>query len=91
MFYNFDFDGNRKIDKQEFYTGLKEYGVAITKREAEILLEYLDTNEDGFVNFDEFLVAIRGQPNKARQAMIDRAFAKLDKDGNGYITAFDIR
>jgi Ca2+-binding EF-hand superfamily protein len=60
VFYNFDFDGNRKIDKQEFYTGLKEYNVAITKREAEILLEYLDTNEDGFVNFDEFLVAIRG-------------------------------
>ncbi len=56
-------DGNRKIDKEEFYWGLKDQGVNITKREAEALLAYLDTDEDGFVNYDEFLYGIRGKPN----------------------------
>ena len=59
-------DGNRKIDKQEFYWGLKDLGANCTKREAEILLEYLDTDKDGFVNYDEFLVGIRGKVNQRR-------------------------
>jgi Ca2+-binding EF-hand superfamily protein len=60
------YDGNRKIDKEEFYFGLKDLGVNISKKEAEALLDYLDTNDDGFVNFDEFLVGIRGKPNPSR-------------------------
>lgn len=60
------YDGNRKVDKEEFYVGLREFGVNITKKEAEVLLEYLDTNNDGYVNYDEFLYAIRGRPNARR-------------------------
>ena len=56
-------NGDRKIDKEEFYFGLKDQGVTITKKEAEALLEYLDTNDDGYVNYDEFLYGIRGKPN----------------------------
>lgn len=51
-----DRDGNRKLDKEEFYVGLKEHKVKITQKEAIILLEYLDTNRDGMVDYDEFLV-----------------------------------
>ena len=57
------FNGDRKVDKEEFYFGLKDQGVTISKREAEVLLDFLDTNDDGFVNYDEFLVGIRGKPN----------------------------
>lgn len=84
-------DGNRKIDKEEFYWGLKDQGVNITKKEAEALLAFLDTDDDGFVNYDEFLYGIRGKPNQKRQAFIDKAFLKFDKDGNGKITAADLR
>jgi hypothetical protein len=37
-------DGNRQLDKQEFYWGIKDMGVNISKREAEILIEALDTD-----------------------------------------------
>ncbi len=74
-FKNFDsYNGNRKIDKEEFYIGLREYGVQISKKEAETLLDYLDTDQDVQVNLDEFLIGIRGIPNAARQAYIDKAF-----------------
>jgi Ca2+-binding EF-hand superfamily protein len=43
------------------------------------------------MNFDEFLVGIRGQPNAQRQALVDKAFLKFDRDGNGYIDAVDLR
>ena len=82
---------SRKLDKQEFYFGLKDYGVTITKREAEVLLDVLDTDEDGTINFDQFLLNIRGKPNDLRISWIVKAYNKLDKDGNGYVTSFDIR
>ena len=84
-------NGVRKLDKQEFYFGLRDYGVTITKREAEILLDYLDTEEDGFVNLDAFLQAVRGKPSATRQSWIDKAWSKIDKESNGYVTAYDIR
>ena len=85
------YNGSRKLDKQEFYFGLKDYGVTITKREAEVLLDVLDTDEDGTINFDEFLYQIRGKPSDTRNNWIKKAYNKLDKDGNGYVTSFDIR
>ena len=42
-------------------------------------------------NFDEFLLAIRGRTNQRRQAIIDKAFLKFDKDGTGIIKVTDIR
>jgi hypothetical protein len=39
VFKRFDsFDGNRKIDRQEFYVGVKELGVDISKKEAEVAI-----------------------------------------------------
>jgi Ca2+-binding EF-hand superfamily protein len=65
-------------------------GANITKREGEFLLEALDTNQDGVVDFNEFLIAIRGSPNAKRQAVIDSAFAKFDLSGDGVITSADL-
>ena len=56
-------NGDRKVDKEEFYWGLKDLGVDFSKQQALILLHALDTDEDGLVNYDEFLKAIRGSPN----------------------------
>ena len=37
IFKHFDYvDGNRRIDREEFYVGLKELGVDVTKKEAEV-------------------------------------------------------
>ena len=59
-FRNFDsFDGNHKIDADEFYSGLCEIQVSVTRAEANQLMALFDTDGDGTVNFDEFLVGIR--------------------------------
>mmetsp|Transcript_28279 Transcript_28279/g.27219 ORF Transcript_28279/g.27219 Transcript_28279/m.27219 type:complete len:96 (-) Transcript_28279:350-637(-) len=56
-------DGNRKVTFEEFFTGIKDFGVEISKAEAEVLMAYFDQNNDGVLNFDEFLVGIRGKLN----------------------------
>ena len=80
-----DDNGDRKIDAQEFYWGLQDLGASVSKNEANLLLHYLDTNQDGVVSYDEFLVGIRGTPNEQRMEVINAAFGKFDKDGNGTI------
>ena len=90
MFHVMDNNGDRKVDKLEFYQGLMDLGANITKHEAEVLLDALDTNHDGVVDFNEFLIAMRGQPSAARQAVIDKAFNKFDLSGDGVITAADL-
>ena len=62
-------DGNRKVDAQEFFVSLNEFGVKVTKAEADVFISYLyfiqalmmhfDTDGDGHINFDEFLVGVR--------------------------------
>ena len=86
-----DMEGDRKLDKQELYWGLKDLGCTISKREAQICLETLDTNQDGFVDFNEFLRGIRGEPNEVRKEVIDRAFAKFDVDGSGLVSGADLQ
>jgi len=61
------------------------------KVEYNILFDYFDRDKDGSVCFDEFLVGVRGSPNSRRQAMVDKAFLKFDRDGNGYVDANDLR
>ena len=85
------FDGNHKVDRQEFITGLRDCQVTLTDDQFMALYEALDKNNDGCVDFDEFLVAIRGKPNARRQAVIDKAFLKFDKDCSGSIDANDLR
>ena len=91
VFRNFDsFDGNHKIDSQEFYSGLKEIQVDVTEDEAAVLMQFFDKDNDGCVNLTEFLVGIRGTLNAKRQAAVDQAFLKFDKTCDGVIDAADL-
>lgn len=59
-FRQFDsFDGNHKIDSEEFYSGLCEIGCRVSRDEASALMALFDTNNDGHVDFNEFLIGIR--------------------------------
>ena len=40
----------------------------------------MDTDGDGYVNYDEFLVGIRGIPSRERRGVIAKAFMKFDKE-----------
>lgn len=85
------FDGNRKVDRNEFVAALQRLGLSLSTYEYQLLFNYFDVDRDGSIAFDEFLVGVRGLPNPKRQALIDKAFLKFDKDGNGYIEAVELR
>jgi Ca2+-binding EF-hand superfamily protein len=91
VFNSFDKDGNRKVDAQEFFVGINECGCNLTKEETNALLAHFDTDADGNVNLDEFLLCLRGKMNAQRESAVRDAFCKFDLDNCGYICAADLK
>jgi Ca2+-binding EF-hand superfamily protein len=51
--------------------------------ELQQLIKYYDVDGDGNVGYEEFLNGLRDPLNPRKQAMVDRAFSILDKNGSG--------
>lgn len=52
---------------------------------------YFDRNHDGTIDFEEFLVSLRGSLNKIREEVVEKAFKVFDKDGSGFVNNIDLR
>lgn len=53
-------------------------------------MKFYDVDGDGNISYEEFLSGLRDELTPRRKAMVDKAFAMLDKDGSGVITLSDI-
>jgi Ca2+-binding EF-hand superfamily protein len=92
VFRQFDsYDGKNKLNKEDFIFGLRECGIILQNEDLQIILDFFDKDKDEMINFTEFLIALRGIPNDRRQAIIDKAFLKFDKEGTGLIDVTEIR
>jgi Ca2+-binding EF-hand superfamily protein len=85
------YDGKSKVSGDDFVQWFKELSIGVSKSDLELLLSFFDKEGDGYCDFDEFLTSVRGKPNQRRQAIIDKAFLKFDKEGNGIIDVTEIR
>jgi Ca2+-binding EF-hand superfamily protein len=90
MFKILDNNGNRQIDLEEFYWGIKELGIGLSEAEASSVLAAFDRDGSGTVNFDEFLRALRGELSDSRLLWIKRAYDKLDVNCDGTVKLDDI-
>uniref|UniRef100_A0A0N5AV72 Calcyphosin-like protein n=1 Tax=Syphacia muris TaxID=451379 RepID=A0A0N5AV72_9BILA len=86
-----DDNGNKKLSYDEFKKGLTDFGVAMDESEVMETFKRFDKDNSGNINFEEFLIAIRPPMSKARLDIIDQAFKKLDKTGDGVITVDDMK
>ena len=78
-----DDDGSKSISLYEFSKACKDFKVGINEENVPLIFEIFDHNHDGVLNVDEFLMAIRGELNEVRRGLVEKAFRKIDKDGNG--------
>ena len=51
----FDHDGNGEISKEELNEFLKANNPEMTEEIAEYMIQEVDTNNDGFIQFEEFV------------------------------------
>jgi len=90
VFRRMDNNRDRKLDRYEFMWGLKENGHTLSPSEFERIFKYFDKDNNGKIDYDEFLRAIRGDLNDRRRKLVGMAFKKLDRTGDGRVTLEDI-
>ena len=86
-----DDDGSKSISLPEFTKACRDFKVGISDDNVPILFDIFDTNRDSTLNIDEFLYAIRGELNDFRSGLVQKAFRKIDSNGNGFLDIEDIK
>lgn len=86
-----DDNHSMSLDKFEFTKAMQDYMLGFSEGEISSLFTFFDYDRSGLIEYDEFLRTIRGPMNSNRKKIVAQAFAKLDKDGNGYVDINDIR
>ena len=54
-----DASGNNKLEAEEFRQGLGEFGIDITPEDCQQMMNKMDSNHDGSIDFQEFLRALK--------------------------------
>ena len=87
-----DDNNNGTLDINEFKKAMKECKISdISDKAIAHLFRYFDKDDSGSINYDEFLVGIRGVLSVRRLELVNLAFTILDKDGSGVVDIKDIQ
>ena len=70
LFKIMDDDGSKSLSEQEFAKACRDFKTGISEENIPTLFNAFDTNRDGTLNIDEFLMAIRGELNDKRLALV---------------------
>jgi Ca2+-binding EF-hand superfamily protein len=90
VFHQMDFNGNKKLDCQEFEQALAAYGIFPKKVELQGLMKYYDVDGDGSIGYEEFLSGLKDDMSERRVSMVKKCFSTLDRDGSGQIRIAEI-
>lgn len=94
-FDNIDEDENGKVSEDEFYDGIREFGIHYTGEERAKLWDNFDISEDGYISFNEFHATVTDNWSEAdyrAERGVKKAIRKLLKrfDEDGEDVADDI-
>jgi len=60
MFKAADTDGNNELDRAEFMEAMRQLNFGLSKKEIKSLMSQIDKNNDGKINYEEFVPLARG-------------------------------
>ncbi|PKA50602.1 Calcium-dependent protein kinase 13 [Apostasia shenzhenica] len=86
-----DTDNDGIVSYEELKNGLAQFGTLLVESEVQMLIEAVDTNGKGKLDYGEFVAISLHLQKMANDEHLRRAFSYFDKDGNGYIEAEELR
>lgn len=89
----FDKNGDHKISESELFQVMKYLGLKTTENEVKAMIQVVDKNQNGYVDYDEFIQMMTQthiKPSTAEDE-VKKTFQIFDIDGNGYISADEIK
>ena len=92
LFRQFDTNGDGVLSKQEVMEGYKAYlGDMEAEKEAERIMQEVDLDKSGTIDYNEFILAALNRQKVLNKEKLEATFKMFDKDGNGKISADEIR
>ncbi|KAH7672613.1 Non-specific serine/threonine protein kinase protein [Dioscorea alata] len=91
MFKLIDTDNDGIVSCEELKTGLVKHGSQLAESEVQMLIEAVDNQGKGVLDYGEFVAVSLHLQRMANDEHLRRAFSYFDKDGNGYIEADELR
>ncbi|WJX95666.1 putative calcium-binding protein cml14 [Trifolium repens] len=93
IFKRFDMDSDGSLAMLELAALIRSLGVKLSGDEVQILVAKMDSNGNGFVEFDELVGTI--MPNINAEVLVNQeqligVFKCFDRDGNGFISAAEL-
>ncbi|CAK0844258.1 unnamed protein product [Prorocentrum cordatum] len=89
-FVALDLDGNGLLSPRELKEGLRRSGLSISEQELLEILEGMDVNGNGAIEYTEFLAAAVDTSKCRGEGMCQYAFDVFDWDGDGQISLQDL-
>ncbi|KAL9226017.1 hypothetical protein vseg_001873 [Gypsophila vaccaria] len=94
IFDRFDMDRDGSITQLELAALLRSLGVRTTGDQLYALLTNMDSNANGYIEFEELAEALMPELSThdilVNQEQLLQVFRSFDRDGNGYITAAEL-
>lgn len=89
----FDRDGDGHITPNEIGIVMRSLGQNPTEADLHDLMEEVDTDKSGNLDFSEFLAMMKRKYKQMEdtQESVKEAFKMFDKDGDGFITADELK
>jgi calcium-dependent protein kinase len=90
-FLSLDTDNSGVLSMDEIQAGLKEAGFTNIPDELQKVMDSVDADGSGKIDYTEFIAASMSQREYLQEEVCWKAFRVFDKDGNGVITPEELR